>query len=212
MLYFVYFDSYGVEHVPEKIKKFVGNKTIIANTFRVQANNSVMCGYFHIGFIDFMLAGKKMTDFTNLISSCDFKKNDDIILSYFKDGRNWHNKLVRTEQTKFRLSEIIEIENCFHQEINQRKSCSQKLSKYAIAFDYRDKVLIVLSATSSGVCVISSASVVGAAVGIASASFTLIFFLTTGIVKKLLSLTRSKKKKLDKLLCWLKANSIAIKL
>ena len=212
MLYFVYFDSYGVEHVPEKIKKFVGNKNIIANIFRVQANNSVMCGYFCIGFIDFMLAGKKLTDFTNLISYCGFKKNDDIILSYFKDGRNWHNKLVRTEQTKFRLSEIIEIENCFHQEINQRKSCSQKLSKYAIAFDYRDKVLIVLSATSSGVCVISSASVVGAAVGIASASFTLIFFLTTGIIKKLLSLTRSKKKKLDKLLCWLKANLIAIKL
>ena len=88
MLYFVYFDSYGVEHVPEKIKKFVGNKNIIANIFREQANNSVMCGYFRIGFIDFMLAGKKLTDFTNSISSCDFKKNDDIILSYFKDGRN----------------------------------------------------------------------------------------------------------------------------
>ena len=75
--------------------------------------------------------------------------------------------------------------------------CSKKLSP---AFDYIDKILIVLSATSSGVCIISSASVVGAPVGIASASFTLIFSLTTGIVKKLLNITRNKKKKHDKIL------------
>ena len=81
----VYFDSYSVEHVPKEIKKFVGNKNIIANIFRVQANNSVMCGYFCIGFIDFMLAGKKLTDYTSLFSPHDFKKNDDIILSYFKN-------------------------------------------------------------------------------------------------------------------------------
>ena len=81
----VYFDSFGVEHVPEEIKKFVGNKNIIANIFRVQANNSVMCGYFCIEFIDFMLAVKKLTDFTNLFSPYDLRKNDDIILTYFKD-------------------------------------------------------------------------------------------------------------------------------
>ena len=81
----VYFDSFGVEHVPEEIKEFVGNKNIKANIFRVQANDSVMCGYFCIGFIDFMLADKKLTDFTNMFCPHDFKKNDDIILSYFKD-------------------------------------------------------------------------------------------------------------------------------
>ena len=81
----VYFDSFGVEHVPEEIKEFIGNKNIIANIFRVQANNSIMCGYFCIGFIDFMLAGKKLTDFTSMFSPYDFKKNDNIILSYFKD-------------------------------------------------------------------------------------------------------------------------------
>ena len=81
----VYFDSFGVEHVPEEIKEFVGNKNIIANIFRVQANNSVMCGYFCIGFIDFMLADKKLTDFTISFSSHDFEKNCDRILSYFKD-------------------------------------------------------------------------------------------------------------------------------
>ena len=81
----VCFDSFGVEHVPEEIKTFVGNKNIIANIFRVQANNSVMCGYFCIGFIDFMLAGKKLTDYASLFSPYDFKENDDAILSYFKD-------------------------------------------------------------------------------------------------------------------------------
>ena len=80
-----YFDSFGVEHVPEEIKEFIGNKNIKANIFRVQANDSVMCGYFCIGFIDFMLAGKKLTDYTSLFSPYDFKKNDDIILIYFKN-------------------------------------------------------------------------------------------------------------------------------
>ena len=83
-----------------------------------------------------------------------------------------------TNQTKFRLDEISKIENYFIEEINQRKSCSKKLSKYVTAFDYIDKILIVLSATSSGVSIISFTSVVGAPAGIASARFTLIFSLT----------------------------------
>ena len=82
----VYFDSFGVEHVPQEIKGFVGNKNIIANIFRVQANNSVMCGYFCIGFIDFMIAGKKLTDFTSIFSHYNFEKNDRTILSYFHGG------------------------------------------------------------------------------------------------------------------------------
>ena len=68
----IYFDSFSVEHIPEEIKKCIGNKNIKANIFRVQANDSVMCGYFCIGYIDFMLAGKKLTDFTNLFSPYDF--------------------------------------------------------------------------------------------------------------------------------------------
>ena len=105
------------------------------------------------------------------------------------------NKINLSEQTKFRLSEIIGIENYFHQEINQRKSCSKKLNKYVTTFDYIDKILIVLSATTGGVSIISFTSIIGAPVGIASASFTLIFSLTTGIVKKLLNITRKKKEK-----------------
>ena len=120
------------------------------------------------------------------------------------------DKTNLSEQTKFWLSEIIGIENYFHQEINQRKSCSRKLNKYVTTFDYIDKILIISNATSSGVLIISFTSIVGAPVGIASASFTLIFSLTTGIVKKLLNITRNKKKKHDKILMLAKSklNSI----
>ena len=82
----------------------------------------------------------------------------------------------------------------------KRKSNSKKLSKYVTSFDYIDKVLIVLSATSGWVSIISFTTIVGASVGIASASFTLIFSLTTEIVKELLNITRNKKKKHDKIL------------
>ena len=81
----VYFDSFSVEHIPEEIKEFIKNRNIKANIFQMQENNSIMCGYFCIGFIDFMLAGKKLTDYTNLFSPYDFKKNDNIILPYFKN-------------------------------------------------------------------------------------------------------------------------------
>ena len=110
------------------------------------------------------------------------------------------DKTVLSEQTKFRLSKIIGIENYFYQEINQRKSCSKKLNKYVTTFDYINKILIVLSATSSEVSIISFTSIIGASVGIASAILTLFFSLTTGIVKKLLNITRNKKEKHDKVL------------
>ena len=87
-----------------------------------------------------------------------------------------------SEQTKFRLDEIGKIENYLIEEINQRKSCSQKLKKYVTTFDYIDKVLVVLSAVTGGVSIISFASIIGAPVGIVSLSFTLIFSLTTGII------------------------------
>ena len=137
-----YFNSFGVEHVPEEIKKFIGNKNIKANIFRVQANNSLMCGYFCIGFIDFMLAGKKLTDFTVFFLLMTLKK---MILFWVISKMDKCNSLEidktnLTDYTKFRLSEISKIENYFYKEINQRKTSSKKLSKYVTPFDYIDKV------------------------------------------------------------------------
>ena len=78
-----YFDSFGVEHIPKEIKTFIKNRSIKTNIFRIQAYDSIMCGYFCIAFIDFMFKGKSLTEYTNLFSPNDFKKNDDTILNYF---------------------------------------------------------------------------------------------------------------------------------
>ena len=77
------FDSFGVEHVPKKIQKFLGNKIIVTNIYRIQAYDSIMCRYFCIQFLDFMLKGKSLLHYTNLISPNDYEKNDKIILKYF---------------------------------------------------------------------------------------------------------------------------------
>ena len=68
-----YFDSFGVEHIPKEIRTFIGNKNIKTNIFRIQAYDSIICGYFCIGLIDFMLAGKILTEFTNLFSPNNFR-------------------------------------------------------------------------------------------------------------------------------------------
>ena len=108
------------------------------------------------------------------------------------------DKTKLSDQTKFRLYEIKKMENFFIKEINETKSCSKKLNKYATIFDYTDKILIILSAGTGVVLIISFTSTIGVPAGIASASFTLIFSIITGIIKKLLNITRSKKKKHDK--------------
>ena len=78
-----YFDGFGVEHIPKEIIKFIGCKNVIVNIFRIQGYDSIMCRYFCIGFINFMLSGKKLTEHTNLFSPNNLKKNDNIILNYF---------------------------------------------------------------------------------------------------------------------------------
>ena len=104
------------------------------------------------------------------------------------------DKTNLTNQTKFRLDEVSKIENCFLKRLIKE---NHSVKNYAnmLLFDYFDQALIVLSATSGGVSIISFTSIVVAPVGIASASLTLFFFLTTGIVKKLLNITRKKKEK-----------------
>ena len=81
----VYFDSCGVEHIPKEINKFIGNKKMKASIFRIQAYDSIMCGYFCIEFINYMLKGKTLLDYTNLFSPNDFKKNDRVIKRIFKN-------------------------------------------------------------------------------------------------------------------------------
>ena len=78
-----YFDSFGIEHIPNEVKKFIGNRNIVTNIYRIQNYDPVMCGYFCIGFIDYMFKGKSLTDYTNPFSPNNFIKNDDVILNYF---------------------------------------------------------------------------------------------------------------------------------
>ena len=120
------------------------------------------------------------------------------------------DKTKLSDQTKYRLYKIKKIENYFINEINERESYSKKLTKYVTIFDYIDKILIVLNATSS-MSIISFTSIIGLSTGIASVWFTLIFSTTAGIIKKLLSTTIKKRKSTIKYLCWQKVNTVALK-
>ena len=79
-----YFDSFEVEHIPNKNRKFIANKNVIANSYRIQAYDSIMCGYFCIVFIDLMLEGKILLEYANSFSPNDYEKNDKLILKYFQ--------------------------------------------------------------------------------------------------------------------------------
>ena len=118
------------------------------------------------------------------------------------------NKL--SDQTKFRLYEIKKLKIILSMRLMKQNYAAKKLNKYVTIFNYINKILVVLSATTGGVSIISFSSVIGAPTGIASAGFTLIFSLATRIVKKLLDVTRNKKKKHDKILMFSKSkfNSI----
>ena len=74
--------DFGVEYIPKQVQKIIGNENIITNIYRIQAYNSIMCGYFRIRFVAFMLKGKILLQYTNLFSPNQYKKNDNIILKY----------------------------------------------------------------------------------------------------------------------------------
>ena len=121
------------------------------------------------------------------------------------------SNLNLSDQTKFRLNEINKIKGYFNSEIQVRKIVSKRLSKHISAFAYIDKTLIVLSTTSGGISIISFTSVIGIPPGLASVSFTLVFCLTTGIIKELLKITRKKKKKHNKIAMLAKSKLNSIK-
>ena len=79
-----YIDSFAVEHIPKEVRKFIGNKNIITNVYRVQAYDLLMRGYFCIGLVGFMLKGKSLLEYTNLLSPNDYEKNNKVILKCFQ--------------------------------------------------------------------------------------------------------------------------------
>ena len=109
-------------------------------------------------------------------------------------------ELSAKDVTKFRLDEINKIKDYLNSEIKEKKDIVKKISKYIVAFDYADKLFITLSASFGTLSIVSHATVVGIPVGIAGASLTVIFTVTTGIVKKILNTTRKKKKKHNKII------------
>ena len=146
-----------------------------------------MCGYFCIEFINYMLKGKTLLDYTNLFSPKTLKRTIELLKDYLKK-----NNIIELTDTanKYRLDEINKIRDYFDNEIKERKDIIKKLNKNLVSFDYLDKIFFVLS----------YASVVGTPAGIAGSSLTLIFTIGTGISKTLLKVTKKRKKKHNKII------------
>ena len=134
----------------------------------------------------------------------------------FHEKPNMYQNLsaIPSNEQHLRLNKINETKNCFIAEIKERELMSKRLSKYIASFDYFDKSLIVLSVTTGSISIASFATVIGAPVGMMSASCSLAFSITTGFVKKFLKTTRNKKKKHNKIvmLARSKLNSIESKI
>ena len=128
---------------------------------------------------EFCMIKQLMIQLSNTTKSEKYQQEKVMITQLVVILLNQLAKQIYLNKQNFKLSEIIGIENYFHQEINKRKLCSKKINKYVTAFNYIEKILIVLSATGSGVSIISFTIIAGAPVGIASASLTTIFALTT---------------------------------
>ena len=121
------------------------------------------------------------------------------------------NELLLGDQTKFGLNEINKIKDYFEFEVQEREAVIKKLIKPIVALDCTDKILIVLFATGGGISIISFTNVIGIPTGVISASLTLVFSLTTRIIKKLLKETRKKKKKHCKIIMLAKSKLNSIK-
>ena len=111
-----------------------------------------------------------------------------------------NSNLEFNDQTRLRLDEINKIKNYFNLEVKERKETTKKLSKYIVLFNYAEKIFITLPTSFGTLSLLSHATIVGIPVGIAGSSLTVLFSLTTGIVKKILNTTRKKKKKHNKII------------
>ena len=155
-----------------------------------------MCGYFCIEFINYVLKGKTSLDYTNLFSPNDFKKTIELLKEYLR----MNNIIELTDVNKYRLDEINKIRDYVNNEIKERKNIIKKLNKYLDSFDYLDKIFITLSASFGTLSIASYASVVRISAGITGASLTLVFTTGVGISKSLLKLTKTRRKKHNKII------------
>ena len=163
-----------------------------------------MCGYFCIGFINYMLKGKTLTEYTNLFSPNNFKKNNfKLFYEQYLKMDDFNNKTPNiypnlsniSNEQEFRLNKINEIKDYFLAEIRVRELISKNLSKYISSIDYFDESLNVLSILSGSISIALFASVIGVPAGIIGASCSFTFSITSGFVKKFLKTIRNKKKK-----------------
>ena len=169
-----------------------------------------MCGYICIEFINYMLQGKTLLDYTNLFSPNDFKKNDRVIEKYLRI-----NNIIELADTaglsslervnNYRLNQIDKIKDYFNNEISERKDIIKKLNKYIVSFDYLNKIFITLSVSFGTLSIASQATIVGIPVGIAGSSLTLMFTISMGVNKSLLRITKKRKKKHNKIIALAKS-------
>ena len=130
-----------------------------------------------------------------------FRKTIELLKEYLK----MNNIIELTDVNKYRLDEINKIRDYFNNEIKERKDIIKKLKKYLVSFDYLDKIFITLSASFGTLSIASQATVIGIPVGITGASLTLIFTIGTGISKSLLTVTKKRKKKHNKIIALAKS-------
>ena len=119
----IYFDFFGIEYIPQEVLNKIKDKSITRNIFRIQDNESIMCGFYSIAFIEYMLPGKTLLDYTNLFSPNDYKKNDKIIYKFLKID------MAEKASLEFRLRKIDETRNNILEEIKHNNLMSRKYKK-----------------------------------------------------------------------------------
>ena len=204
---FVYFDSFGIEYIPQEVLNKIRDKSITDNIFRIQDNESIMCGFYCIAFIKYMLAGKTLLDYTNLFSPNYYKKNDKIIYKYFKD-------MVEEASLEFRLRKNDETRNYLLDEIKHNDLIREKYKKTCKYLQKRhaENLLLFVSKVTGCVSISAFASLVAISVGITSSAVGIKICAIIGGIKKYKSLIKKKKKRYYKivLLGKDKANTIEI--
>ena len=156
----VYFGYFMIEYIPQEVLNKIKDKSITHNIFRIQDDKSIMCGFGCIVFMEYMLAGKTLLDYTNLFSPNDYKKNDKIINKYFND------KYDRRNKSRVQIKKIDETSNYLLDEIQHNDLLSGKYKKPYKYSNYVEHLLILVSTVTSCISISAFASLVCVPVGI----------------------------------------------